>query len=131
MVTYISYKGINTNSYRRRTLILKDIFETATKQIISNNYLIDCECNVVSLISKIFADYPRLQEVSVCENGCPLKVKNLRVVSLNSTIMGKGFYNIIEEFIVLKGKQKCFSCNDYRDSKLTETGKCSVYVLSI
>lgn len=89
MVTQISSKGINTNSYRRRTIILRDIFETSTKQIVGNNYLNNCEWNVVSLISKVFEDHSTLREVSVCENGCPSKHKNLRVVSIESESIRK------------------------------------------
>ncbi|XP_044760238.1 uncharacterized protein LOC123317695 [Coccinella septempunctata] len=107
IVKYISSKGINTHSYRMRTMILKNLFDTNTKHITENNYSVDCECNVISLISKIFADLPSMKEVSVCENGCTAKHKDLRVLSVDHTKIGKNSENIIGEHIVLRGKQKC------------------------
>ncbi|XP_044760405.1 uncharacterized protein LOC123317859 [Coccinella septempunctata] len=111
IVKYISSKGINTHSYRMRTMILKNLFDTNTRHITENNYLV------------IFADLPSMKEVSVCENGCTAKHKNLRVLSVDHTKIGKNCENIIGEHIVLRGKQKCYSCNGYRESELTETGQ--------
>lgn len=87
---------------------------------------------MVTVTTKLFGEYPSLKEESICSNGCPIRKKQLRIISLNPKENNSNLTNTIREKIFLKGLTQCRNkkCTGMEQTKVTETGKIhKVYFL--
>ncbi|CAH1163403.1 unnamed protein product [Phaedon cochleariae] len=65
LVLYISNNGINQHAYRLRGEILKEIYKESTNVLLENHYLVNCESNIITVVTNIFGNLPSIQEAAV------------------------------------------------------------------
>ncbi|CAG9818821.1 unnamed protein product [Phaedon cochleariae] len=125
LVLYISNNGINQHAYRLRGEILKEIYKESTNVLLENHYLVNCESNIITVVTNIFGNLPSIQEASTCDQGCPIRNKNLRFICIEPLLLGSySFKNLLTEYFMLKGPRECLKegCSGTEYTRIINTG---------
>ncbi|CAG9818787.1 unnamed protein product [Phaedon cochleariae] len=129
LILYIANKGTTQHAYRMRAEILRNLFDTTTNQSLMQNdkyHIVNCESNIVTLVCNIFGGLPSIQESTSCDKGCPPKIKNLRIVSIDPLCMTTSkLNNALSEFSSHEPRpcSRMEGCSGTEHTKVIKTGK--------
>ncbi|XP_048512319.1 uncharacterized protein LOC125501169 [Athalia rosae] len=125
LILSIMQKGLRAHAYRQRAVILKDLYRHSIKQTNANSYKIDCRVNACYLVTLLFTDAPSVEEVSICEGGCPPRRKKLRIIGIQRKVLhDPSFEDLLTEHVAITDKRKCCrkGCSSNETTNFPNTG---------
>lgn len=124
LVLTVMSNGINSSTYVKRAIILKDHYEIITKSKKLNLYVMNCGIIVSWLLGKLLKDCHSLMEESKCNKGCPKIVKSLACKEIDiDTVLSKDAPYLMARDCIL-GPQKCAKedCEGQSTTTFVNTG---------
>ena len=101
MVLGVKNTKLSIKAYRKRTEILLDYWKTKIQP--NTIALVDCACNIISLLNFIFKNSPSFEEISICSAGCKPRKKSLPSISISEKELQVSLGTVIKNHVVLPG----------------------------